>query len=514
MAITSEQSQQQQEPEKEGNTFPGAAYAKAVLQPAYDNAKQHLLEPMLAIHKAHLIMLREQGLLQREDAELMAKALLQLDTGKLSTGTYSGKFEDLFFEVEHLLLELSEQASGNLHMARSRNDMGIAIYRIVLREKLAAAITQAQALHEELHSFAVRHAETIMIAHTHTQQAQPTTVGHYIAAVTDSLSRDIRRLKAAYEGCNLSSLGAAALTTSAFPISRERVAELLSFDGLIENSYDAVSGADYVGEIVSAVQLAAINLGRFAQELLLWCMQEFAIARVAAPYVQISSIMPQKRNPVSIEHVRSLLSSAAGDAQTVLSMIHNTPFGDIVDTEDDLQPYAWRSLGTLESVYRLLSKVIATLEINEGVLRERAANSYATVTELADTLVREEGLSFRAAHSIVSKLVTLAAERGVSVADLNLASLNEAAAAAGHNQPVKLSAESLRKALDPEHFVRIRTLRGGPAPSELRRALDSQSLRQAELKRWLEANDQKRQKALKQLDLILNEWLAESSNPE
>ncbi|WP_042166340.1 argininosuccinate lyase [Paenibacillus gorillae] len=514
MAITSEQSQQHHEPENEASAFPGAAYAKAVLQPAYDNAKQHLLEPMLAIHKAHLIMLREQGLIRKGDAELTAKALLQLDTDKLRTGTYSGKFEDLFFEVEHLLLELSEEASGNLHLARSRNDMGIAIYRIVLREKLASAITEAQALHEALHSFAVRHAETIMIAHTHTQQAQPTTVGHYIAAVIDSLSRDLRRLKAAYEGCNHSSLGAAALTTSGFPISRERVAELLAFDGLIENSYDAVSGADYVGEAAAAVQLAAINLGRFAQELLLWCMQEFAIARVAAPYVQISSIMPQKRNPVSIEHVRSLLSSAAGDAQTVLTMIHNTPFGDIVDTEDDLQPYAWRSLGTLESVYRLLSKVIATLEINEEVLRQRAANSFATVTELADTLVREEGLSFRSSHSIVSKLVTSAVKRGAGVGDLNLVSLNEAAAAAGEHKPLKLSAESLRKALDPENFVRVRTLQGGPAPSELRRALEAQNSRQTELKRWLEDNDQKRKKSLKHLDIILNEWLAEASNPQ
>ncbi|MUT65245.1 argininosuccinate lyase [Paenibacillus sp. NEAU-GSW1] len=495
--------------EDEGKVFPGLSYARTVLAPAYGNAKRQLLEPMIAIHKAHLIMLRERGLMRNENAQLTAKALLGLDIHKLRSGTYTGKFEDLFFEVEQQLLELSAEASGNLHLARSRNDMGIAIYRIVLREKLAATMDAALELHDALRRFADKHAETIMIAHTHTQQAQPTTIGHYAAAVTDSLARDIRRLKSAYEGCNASSMGAAALTTSGFAISRERVAELLGFNSVIENSYDAVSGADYVGETASAVQLAAIGLGRFAQELLLWCMQEFAVAKVAAPYVQISSIMPQKRNPVSVEHVRSLLSSAAGDAQTVLAMIHNTPFGDIVDTEDDLQPYAWRSLSTLEAVYGLLAKVIDTLEIDKDVLRKRAYDSFATVTELADTLVREEGLSFRLAHSIVSKFVAKAAERGERVRGLSLSSLKEAAAAAGLKQPLKLSAEAFHLALDPERFVRIRTLRGGPAPEELRRALGEQAKRQAEHRAWLEEEAQKQEAAMKALDDILTEWTAE-----
>lgn len=204
--------------------------------------------------------------------------------------------------MEHQLLTLSDEASGSLHLARSRNDMGIAIYRITLREKLLRTISSALQLHTELFAFAQKHTETIFIAHTHTQQAQPTTIAHYIAAVTDSLARDIRRLQAAYANCNLSSMGAAALTTSGFAISRERVAELLAFDGLIENSYDAVSGADYVGEIAAGISLAAINLGRFTQELLLWCTQEFGVVQVAAPYVQISSIMPQKeiQFPLSI----------------------------------------------------------------------------------------------------------------------------------------------------------------------------------------------------------------------
>lgn len=492
----------------EETAFPGKIYAEVVLEPAYDQAKRELLQPMIAIHKAHLIMLREQGLLAPSEAGRIAEALLALNVGKLSSGSYDGRFEDLFFEVEHELLELSGgEAAGNLHLARSRNDMGIAIYRIVLRNKLLRTLESAAALHQSLHAFAADHIDTIMIAHTHTQQAQPTTLAHYIAAVTDSLARDIRRLQAAYTGCNVSSMGAAALTTTGFNISRERVAELLAFDGVIENAYDAVSGADYVGEIASAVQLAAINLGRFAQELLLWCMQEFASVRVAAPYVQISSIMPQKRNPVSVEHIRSLLSSIKGTSQTVLTMIHNTPFGDIVDTEDDMQPFAWKSLDTLEAVYRLLAKVISTLEVNKSVLRERAEASFATVTELADTLVKQEGLSFRTAHAIVSRVVTAAVEDGRTVKELDMDALNEAAAGLSLSR-LRLSEAELAQALDPVNFVRVRSLRGGPSPIELERALRVQSERQAALLRWLEEKGSKGQKAWQLLDSTLSEWLS------
>lgn len=245
----------------EGDCFPGKTYAEVVLEPAYEQAKAELLEPMLEVNKAHLLMLREQGLIRQEEAERIAAALEAVDLTKLRGGAYTGQFEDLFFQVEHELLQHAGEAAGNLHLARSRNDMGIAIYRLTLRKKLLEAIASALRLHDRLLRFAAEHTDTVMIGYTHTQQAQPTTMAHYAAAVSDSLGRDIRRLQAAYANCNRSSMGAAALTTSGFPISRERMAELLAFDGLIENAYDAVSGADYIGEIATAVQLAALNLG-------------------------------------------------------------------------------------------------------------------------------------------------------------------------------------------------------------------------------------------------------------
>ena len=145
--------------------------------------------------------------------------------------------------------------------------------------------------------------------------------------------------------------------------------DLLAFDDIIENAWDAVAGADYIAEAASIVQLAALNLGRTSQDFLLWATQEFNAFTLASPYVQISSIMPQKRNPVSIEHTRSLLSAVVGDASTVLQMVHNTPFGDIVDTEDDMQPYLWRAIDRLIGIYELFGSLVVTMDVNKKKLK-------------------------------------------------------------------------------------------------------------------------------------------------
>jgi len=489
----------------EGSSFPGKTYKEVVLEPAYNEAKENLLGPMMAINKAHLIMLLEQNLITEKESKQIARAIQGLDLEGLRQCHYTGEFEDLFFQVEHQLLDIAGDIAGNLHLARSRNDMGIAIYRMVLREKLTVALSSAMYLKERLLDFAEEHMSTVMIGYTHTQQAQPTTLAHYITAVVDSLNRDIRRLKAAYTNCNRSSMGAAALTTSGFAISRERMMNLLAFDELIENSYDAIGGADYLGEIATAIQLAAVNLGRVVQDLLLWCTQEFAVLKVGAPYVQISSIMPQKRNPVSLEHIRALLSSCVGNTNTVLSMIHNTPFGDIVDTEDDMQPYAWRSLDIMDKIYRLLAAVMVTVEVNSEVLRKRTEASFATVTELADTLVRTDALTFRKAHHIVSDVVKKALKEGINAKQITLQMVNEVARCV-IGRDISLSEAELQKAMDPVHFVHIRALPGGPNPKEMKRIIDDRRLQLSSHSQWLLEACEKNRRAMEHLDDVILQW--------
>jgi argininosuccinate lyase len=491
--------------QREGTHFPGKTYVEAVLEPTFNEAKNHLLQPMMAINKAHLIMLREQELLTDEEAKAIARAMGGIELEELRRAAYTGQFEDLFFQVESRLLELAPDVAGNLHLARSRNDMGITIYRMVLREKLLVTLSSALYLKEHLLLFAEEHAQTVMIGYTHTQQAQPTTMAHYIMAATDLLGRDIQRLIQAYRTCNRSPMGAAALTTSGFGISRERMRELLGFDELVENSYDAVCGADYLGEAATAVQLAAINLGRTVQDMLQWCTQEFAVLKVASPYVQISSIMPQKRNPVSFEHMRSLLSSSAGNATTVLTMMHNTPFCDIVDTEDDMQPYAWKSMAVLEQIYRLMACVIGTMEVNKEGLLERAKGSFATVTELADTLVRTDRLSFRQSHHIVSRVVNEAMRAELRADQITLGLVNRAAREV-IGKELSITQEELRLALDPVHFVAIRKLPGGPNLDEIKRMIADRRHTLQNEAAWLDQKKQACADAIQKLDQLTAEW--------
>lgn len=495
--------------EVEGTNFPSNSYRQMVLQPAYNEAKQRFLTSMMQIHVAHLKMLEEQKLVTAEDAKNIGKALKRLDLEYFKTGEYSPQFEDLFFRIEDKLIELGGDVAGNLHIARSRNDMGIAIYRMTLRKKILSVMEELLRLRASLIAFANEHVDTIMIGYTHTQQAQPTTFAHYLKAVINQLTRDFHRMQAAFGTINKSSMGAAALTTTGFAISRERMQELLAFDGLIENAWDAVAGADYIAEAASVIQLAALNLGRTSQDFLLWATQEFNAFRLASPYVQVSSIMPQKRNPVSIEHTRSLLSSVVGDTGTVLQMIHNTPFGDIVDTEDDMQPFLWRAMDRLIGIYKLFGSLVLTMNVNKESLLERAKNSFANVTELADTLVRSEKISFRQSHSIVSKCVrALMESEEESLGNLTWEIANEKALEVT-GKPLHISKKEFYNALKPEYFVQVRTLLGGPAPETMRRSLEIAEKDSVTLLEWVTDKVGAITEAERKLEVILQGWDAD-----
>ncbi|MGM9949174.1 MAG: argininosuccinate lyase [Lysinibacillus sp.] len=495
--------------EVEGINFPANSYRQMVLQPAYNEAKRHFLTSMMHIHTAHLKMLEEQKLVSAEDARKIGKALKKLDLDYFKTGDYNPQFEDLFFRIEDKLIELGGDVAGNLHIARSRNDMGIAIYRLTLRKKMLSVMEALLQLRTSLIAFAEEHVDTIMIGYTHTQQAQPTTFAHYLKAVIDQLTRDFHRMQAAFNTINKSSMGAAALTTTGFNISRERMQELLAFDGLIENAWDAVAGADYIAEAASVIQLAALNLGRTSQDFLLWATQEFNAFRLASPYVQVSSIMPQKRNPVSIEHTRSLLSAVVGDTGTVLQMIHNTPFGDIVDTEDDMQPFLWRAMERLIGIYQLFGSLVLTMNVNKENLLERARNSFANVTELADTLVRSERISFRQSHSIVSKCVRSLMESGEeSLANLTWEIANEKSVEVT-GKPLHISKKDFYNALKPEYFIHVRTLLGGPAPETVRRSLAIAEKDSSTLLEWVQDKKDAITGAERTLEEMLEGWSAQ-----
>lgn len=464
----------------EGAVFPGKTYVEELLMPVFNDQRDYLFHVMFDIHRAHVIMLAEQGIIEKEEAKIMLEGIHKVAQTETSSLCYEPQFEDLFFMMEAKIgEEIGSELAGKIHIARSRNDMGVAMYRLVLREHILTALDNAHRLSEALLTQAESHTETYMTGYTHTQPAQPTTLGHYLLAVYDVLQRDINRLWSAYRTVNQSPLGAAALTTTGFPVNRDRTCELLGFDRIIENSYDSIAGADYLLETASSIMTLSVNTGRWIQDFLQHVTREFGSFIVADPYVQISSIMPQKRNPVSIEHSRSIASSAFGDALSAMNMIHNTPFGDIVDTEDDLQPHLYRAFNSVNRVLKLMYAVISTLQVNKEHMKDMAAQSSITITELADTLARDFNISFRKAHSIASHIAKMSINQGKELYEWAIEDIN------AHIQQfvnISLSEAEWQKIISPEYFVEIRSIQGGPSPKEAQRMAEErkEQLRRAE----------------------------------
>jgi argininosuccinate lyase len=465
-------------------------YISCVLNENYEDAKTLFLAPLLAIHYAHLVMLVDRGIVTAADAHTLRLALDAVSRDDVRKSTFDGSCEDLFFYVERLIVgACGEDAAGRLHVARSRNDIDMTMYRMRQRELVLALLEASFVLRRSLVDVAARHRETIFAAHTHTQRAQPTTVAHYLLAVVEQLERDAPRLKAAYERTNCCPLGSCAITGTGFPIDRRLTSDLLGFLAPTGNTYGSIATVDYLLESASATAVLLTGLGRFVQDLLLWGTAEFDYVRFGDGFVQSSSIMPQKRNPVAVEHARAIGSKAFGQAQAILTSVHNTPFGDIVDTEDDLQPLVFSMFRDATRAVRLVAAAMATAEFDAPRLEARAADGWTTLSELADTLVRDHGLPFRKTHQIATSLI--AARHANPQAPLSSLVANASRELLG--TPLLYTDAALADILSPRHFVEVRTTPGGPAPGETTRAVGESRTR-------LDADQSWRQSAIRVLE--------------
>jgi argininosuccinate lyase len=444
-------------------------YIRLVLHANFEDAKAQFLAPLLAIHHAHLVMLTERGIVPPAEARAIRDALRGISPDEIRRASFDGSCEDLFFYVDRLIVRgCGDDAAGRLHTARSRNDIDMTMYRMRQREMLLALMSAVAGLRRVLIDAADAHRESIFPAHTHTQPAQPTTLAHYLLAAVEQLERDTDRLQAAYTSTNRNPLGACAITGTGFAIDRVRTTALLGFDEPTGNTYGSIATVDYLLESVSATATLVIGLGRVLHDLLLWCTSEFGYLRLADGFVQCSSIMPQKRNPVALEHARALASKAFGQAGAIMVAVHNTPFGDIVDTEDDLQPLVFATFEAATRAVGLVAAAMRTAAFDTDRMAARARHGWITVTELADTLARDHGVPFKASHGIASRLIETSGRRPHEpiehvLRDVTLAVIGRA---------IELDAATLARVLSPEHFVKVRTTPGGPAPEQTGAAIE------------------------------------------
>lgn len=438
-----------------------------------DKARQHVMfMPQMQIHLAHCLMLKDQGIISPTIARSLLIELLAMfdENSQIVTPNYL----DL---EKHLISILGSDVAGQLHTARSRNDLTVTAWRMVLRELLLNIGESLLNLRETVLVKAAEHAETVMPGYTHSQHAQPITLGYYLAAFADVLARDSRRLNAAYATCNHSPLGAAALTTTGFPIDRQATAKRLGFSGLVENALDAVASRDDAEEASCALGLLGVHLGRTAEDLFVWHTYEFGFIQFGARHTGGSSIMPQKKNPGLLETIKRESGFLIGASTQVLASARGAWFTDAHDAKEAGDKPLLLATDSAITCLDLLSDALRDMGVNAERMLQLAQAGFGTMTEVADTIVRESGRSFRVAHNIVGETVAAATSAGKLANEITPEMLEETSMAL-LNESLGVGHDAIAKALDARENIRLRTITGGPAPIELRRML---SQRQNEL---------------------------------
>ncbi len=436
-------------------------------------ADERIFAADLAVDRAHVVMLAERGIVDADDAGAILAALDEIeDAGhaELPEG------EDVHAAIETAVIERVGPEGGRMHTARSRNDEVAACIRYRLREDLLDAAETVVGARAQLLDVADEHAETLMPGFTHLQYAQPTTVGHYLLSYERALARDTERLLAAYARTNRSPLGGAAFAGTPFDIDRDRTAELLGFDSVLANSMDGASARDFLLEATTALANLATTLSGLSEDVVIFANDGYV--DLSDEYASTSSIMPQKKNPDTLELVRA----RTGDAHSAVSGLLTTLKGLPRAYNRDLQragQYGWDAVDAVTEATEVAAGAVTTAEWNAERLAAEASAGFSTATGVADLLAMA-GLPFRTAHELVAHAAERSADPDYETLDAAAETVlgeSLSASADGEGEQSEagrlLSRDAVEDALDPAESVASRDSAGGPAPDAVAEQLSA-----------------------------------------
>ncbi|CAG0976600.1 argininosuccinate lyase [Methylophilaceae bacterium] len=410
---------------------------------------------------AHSRMLGAQGIISQEDVSAIEKGLNEI-LQEIRSGNFSWSLdlEDVHLNIEKRLTDKIGDAGKRLHTGRSRNDQVATDVRLWLRATVDDVVTNIRQLQTSIVDLADAHFDTAMPGFTHLQVAQPVTFGHHLLAYFEMLQRDAGRFIDARKRINRLPLGAAALAGTSYPINREMVAEALGFDGVCENSLDAVSDRDFAIEFTAAAALVMTHLSRLSEEFILWSSPRFGFIDIADRFCTGSSIMPQKKNPDVPELVRGKTGRVNGHLVALLTLMKSQPLAYNKDNQEDKEPL-FDTADTLLVTLEIYADMLRGIEVNKPAMRAAATEGFATATDLADYLVKK-GLPFRDAHEVVALAVRHAAGKGCDLPDLPLAELQTFSR--------KIS-DDVFAVLTLEGSLASRNHIGGTAPNQVKAAI-------------------------------------------
>ncbi len=430
---------------------------------------QRLWRADIAGSLAHAQMLCEQGIIAKKDLTAINKGMKRI-VADIQAGQFEWQLdlEDVHLNIEARLTQLVGDAGKRLHTGRSRNDQVATDVRLWLRGEVDVIMGLLQALQRSLVCVASRNVEVILPGFTHLQVAQPVSFAHHLLAYVEMFARDVERMLDLRRRINRLPLGSAALAGTTYPLNRHRVAELLGFEGLCDNSLDAVSDRDFAIEFSAAASLVMIHTSRLSEELIIWMSQNFAFVRVPDRFTTGSSIMPQKKNPDVPELARGKTGRVVGHLMGLITLMKAQPLAYNKDNQEDKEPL-FDTVDTVTDTLRIFADMVGGevnkkgqrvggLTVNAPAMRAAASKGYATATDLADYLVGK-GLPFRDAHEVVAHAVHSAMAKGVDLTELSLNELQAFHPTIGNDVFAAISLEG---------SLNARNTWGGTAPAQVR----------------------------------------------
>ena len=411
---------------------------------------------------AHATMLETIGVLSETEKDQILSGLntvlAEIENGDMQ---WRVDLEDVHMNIEHRLIELIGDTGKKLHTGRSRNDQVATDIRLYLRTAIDQLVVQQSELLRALADLAESNADTVMPGFTHLQAAQPITFGHHLMAWFEMLKRDRERLLDCRRGVNQLPLGAAALAGSPYFPDRILVAKLLGFDGVCENSLDAVSDRDFAIEFCAAAALCLTHMSRWCEEMVLWSSQQFNFITLPDRFCTGSSIMPQKKNPDVPELIRGKTGRVNGHLISLLTLMKGQPLAYNKDNQEDKEPL-FDAVDTLGNSLTALIGMVPNIEANKSVMLQATLRGFTTATDLADYLVRKN-VPFRDAHDMVGQAVQLAVSQGKALEELSLAELN--------GNETNVIEQDIYEVLTLQGSIASRDHLGGTAPTQVRAAI-------------------------------------------
>jgi argininosuccinate lyase len=410
---------------------------------------------------AHAQMLGAQKIISQDDVKAIEQGLADI-AKEIEAGQFEWllDLEDVHLNIEKRLTDKIGDAGKRLHTGRSRNDQVATDVRLWLRASADHVGAALKKLQLSLLDLAEAHFDTVMPGFTHLQVAQPVTLGHHLMAYVEMLSRDAQRFADCRRRINRLPLGAAALAGTSYPIDRELVAKKLGFDGVCENSLDAVSDRDFAIEFTFAASLVMTHLSRLSEELILWSSPRFAFIDIADRFCTGSSIMPQKKNPDVPELVRGKTGRVYGHLTALLTLMKGQPLAYNKDNQEDKEPL-FDTVDTLLVTLEIYADMMRGITVNKDNMRQAASEGFATATDLADYLVKK-GMPFRDAHEVVALAVRYAVDKKVDLSDLPLATLQQFSSSISDDVYAVLTLEG---SLNSRNHI------GGTAPVQVKAAI-------------------------------------------